>query len=136
MPVVLEKGDYVFFKPPLDWQQFGIERYMSRDLSGRGVRDVLKYVAAVEGDTVQITSDGITVNGVLLPLAVPLQFDLLGRPIPPFKQSEIRLASGEFLVCSDNQERVLDSRYFGILNNRHLVGRAVKSQVIFHMIWN
>jgi conjugative transfer signal peptidase TraF len=76
--VPIKKGSIVLFKPdhstPLE--QLGIERgYEARELP------LLKRVVALPGDSVSVSSSGVSINGQLLPNSAPLLRDEAGRPL-------------------------------------------------------
>ena len=88
---------------------------------GQGYGLLLKKLAAVAGDTVSITGDGVIVNGVLMPNTVPLPCDNVGDPLPVLRFENRRLAGGEALFISDHLPRSFDARYFGVQETRQIV---------------
>ena len=78
-----------------------------------GSEPVVKVLAAVAGDRVEVTADAVLVNGVRLPHSRPLDRDRGGRELLPFAAGEHRLEPGEVWLYSPYQERSWDSRYFG-----------------------
>ncbi len=83
--------------------------------SGRcigGIRPVMKYVAAIAGDSVEIRLNGLFINGESVPNTRILLIDPLGRAVP--HQTGIYvLRPGEFWLLSNHVSGSLDSRYFG-----------------------
>lgn len=87
------------FQPPQGWQ------------CPHGVRPVLKPVAAIAGDLVDITNNGVSVNG----LAVP---GTARQAIPPgtirvIPEGRYQVNEGEIWLLSNYHPRGLDSRYYG-----------------------
>ncbi len=83
--------------------------------SGRcigGIRPVMKYVAAIAGDSVEIRGSGLSINGESVPNTQILLIDPLGLSVP--HQTGIHvLRPGEFWLLSNHLSGSLDSRYFG-----------------------
>jgi len=82
---------------------------------------LIKFVSAVAGDQVCRLGDRIFVRGVLAARA--LTRDSLGRPMPRWHGCR-QLASGDLFLLADNQQS-FDSRYFGVVSARDVVGRAL-----------
>ena len=82
---------------------------------------LIKFVSAVAGDQVCRLGDRIFVRGALVVRA--LARDSLGRPMPS-RQGCGQLASGDLFLLADNQQS-FDSRYFGVVSARDVLGRAV-----------
>lgn len=73
-------------------------------------REPLKRLVGFPGDTVIWASDGVRVNGRLLPgSAIPLK-----SPYPPFPYQTLRLREGQYLAMG-NSPLSFDSRYQGPL---------------------
>jgi len=86
--------------------------YLPLGLCPGGVRPVLKYVAAVEGDVVELSAAGMRVNGRLLPHTAPQARDSHGRPLGAWPFGRCIVPHGEaWLVVP--LARSFDSRYFG-----------------------
>jgi conjugative transfer signal peptidase TraF len=109
-----EKGDLVFFRPPVA-PVFNLA--VIRGYIGSGslepYEQMLKRLAAAEGDVVTIDDGGVTVNGQRLPNSAPRALDLGGRPLPVLRLDGYRLSRGEVLLMSDYSPTSFDSRYFG-----------------------
>ena len=99
------KGCYVLFRLPA--QALSSRPYAREDL--------LKQVAAVEGDRVTIAAEGVSVNGRLLPNSAPLPLDVYGQALPHPELTDYTLKAGELLTMSSYNPRSFDSRYFGLV---------------------
>jgi conjugative transfer signal peptidase TraF len=91
---------------------------------------LLKPVAAVEGDTVSVTANGITVNGTLLANSKPLSRDTHSRTMSTWAATSYRVASHEVIVVSTYHPGSFDSRYLGPIATSSL-RRFVKPLWVF-----
>lgn len=96
-----ERGDVVVFKYPLDPQ-----------------RDFIKRVIAFEGETVEVRNNYVFINGKrldepYLPHEIVADFE-------PF-----RVPKNHIFVMGDNRNNSDDSRIWGPLNKKLLVGKAL-----------
>jgi conjugative transfer signal peptidase TraF len=82
---------------------------------------LIKFVVAVAGDRVCRLGDRLLVRGVFAARALPR--DRLGRRMPVWHGCR-RLAPGDLFILADNTQS-FDSRYFGVVSVRAVVGRAV-----------
>lgn len=78
-----------------------------------GGSPLLKPIAAVSGDRVEVTSNGIQVNGKLIPNSVAHRKDHRGRPLKPWPNGRYIVPAGSLWVISDFNDWSFDSRYFG-----------------------
>ena len=76
-----------------------------------GLAPVMKTVAAVSGDFVDVTDEAVVVNGLALPGSAPLESDRAGRPLAPAWRSGT-LAAGQLWLVGRTPHSY-DSRYFG-----------------------
>ncbi len=100
-------------------------------------KDYIKRVIATEGEKVEIKNRAIYINGKRIP-------DPWGhfRPDPgqrgfvPFVDkdnlSPVTVPKDSYFVMGDNRDNSLDSRYWGYVNKRHLVGKAL----IIYFSWD
>ena len=72
-----------------------------------------KVIMAREGDTVRLSADGITVNGVAVPNSRLVARDSRGRPIAPTPFGTYVLQRGQVWLGSPYTNRSFDSRYYG-----------------------
>jgi len=84
---------------------------------------ILKIVAAVAGDTVDVRDDGILVDGRALANSAPRVRDSVGRPLPRLSRGRRILAPGQIWLWTPNPVS-FDSRYYGSVPARSAVVRA------------
>src|SRR6267378_3229339 len=78
-----------------------------------GGSPLMKPIAAVAGDHVELTTDGIRVNGKLIPNSAAHLKDHRGRELAPWPNGEYVVPTGSLWVISDFNNWSFDSRYFG-----------------------
>jgi conjugative transfer signal peptidase TraF len=78
-----------------------------------GGAPLLKPVVAFPGDQVQVSADGIRVNGQLLPNSAARFRDHLQRPLDPWPYGTYRVEPGTVWVISSFNSYSFDSRYYG-----------------------
>ncbi|MGH7616121.1 MAG: S26 family signal peptidase [Gemmatimonadaceae bacterium] len=78
-----------------------------------GSAPIGKTVAAVAGDTVDVTPVGIAVNGGLLPNSRALTIDSEHRPLRAFPFGRFLVGNTQVWLVSSYSARSFDSRYFG-----------------------
>ena len=83
---------------------------------------VLKVVAAVGGDVVTVTREGVFLGGELLQVAAPLA-DRQARPLDPLPVGEYRLGPQELWLYTP-APRSWDSRFYGPLDVSAVLGRV------------
>jgi len=112
------KGDFVFVLPPsAPIFKLAKERgYLAAGPSPAGTCGLIKQVAAVGGDLVTISVQGVQVNGVLLKNSAPRPADDASRPLRAYELSDYALGSEEVLLMSDYNPASFDGRYFGPLS--------------------
>jgi conjugative transfer signal peptidase TraF len=84
---------------------------------------LLKPVVAVPGDHVVLSSEGMRVNGRLLPNSAALLRDRLGRPLRPWPYGEYVVAPDTIWVASTYNAGSYDSRYMGPIRTNQIRGR-------------
>jgi len=90
-----------------------IRGYRGKGNCPDGAEPLMKPVVAVEGDTVDISNKGVTVNGKLLRNSAPRPFDRENRPLAHWSFGTYRVAAGTVWVISSFNSSSFDSRYFG-----------------------
>ncbi len=117
----LERGMLVLACLPDEVAKIAYERnYIASGKCKGGYAPVGKYIQAISGDEVRFTSEGIIVNGSLLENSKPYAMDGEGRPMPVMLQDMV-LPKDE-LVLLNNYAGSFDSRYYGPIPSRYVVG--------------
>ena len=120
-PIV--KGAYVLFCPP-PTPVFAMAKargYLGAGYCPGGYGHLMKKILAVKNDVVTIGTDGVQVNGLLLPMSTPIKADGAGRPLPSHEALWM-LGSDEVLVMSDSNNGSFDGRYFGPIQRSQIEG--------------
>lgn len=99
-----QRGDVVIFKFPQDTSKFFIKRIIG----------LPEEKVTIEDNEVKITKT----NGEKIVLDEPY------IEIPKDSYSETQLSDEEYFVMGDNRKHSLDSRIWGPLNEKHIIGRA------------
>ena len=84
-----------------------------------GVAPLLKQVVALPGDWVDVSPDGIRVNGREIANSARLAVDGAGRPMPPPAAGEV--PAGHIWLFSGHAQS-FDSRYFGPVARAAVIG--------------
>jgi conjugative transfer signal peptidase TraF len=112
----IEHGDFVMFCPkngPL--MQNALKRgYVLKGICEGGFYPLLKKVAALEGDRVEVT-DYVYINGKREKKSRLHQYDLQGNSLPRTKDNNITVPKGYMFLLSDYHELSFDSRYLGLI---------------------
>jgi conjugative transfer signal peptidase TraF len=99
---------------PPEAARVGLERgYLAAGHCPGGAQAVLKRVAAVAGDLVEVSPAGVRVNGRPLPNSAPAAVDSRGRPLAHVVWGQHAVRTGELWLISTEDPRGWDSRYFG-----------------------
>jgi conjugative transfer signal peptidase TraF len=107
---------FVEFCPPEPFGWMSVERgYRGKSsiVCSDGGEPLLKPIVARSGDSVELSSKGIFVNGVPVPNTVPRDVDSEGRSLKPWPIGRYQVAPDTFWVASSYNSRSFDSRYFG-----------------------
>jgi conjugative transfer signal peptidase TraF len=91
--------------------------YRPGGLCPDGGAPLLKPVIATAGDTVELSREGIRVNGQLLRNTSPQLVDSAGRPLASWPSGTYPVAPGTLWVASTYQPNSFDSRYFGPISS-------------------
>lgn len=112
-----DTGDIVMIKPDHSVMQLILSRhYITKEMP------LLKTVAASGGDYVCFNKHSVVINEQRYPL---YDRDRKGKKLPKMHFCS-RLKEGQFFVLGSGNERSFDSRYFGIINQKQILGRAIK----------
>ena len=110
-------ADLVEFCPAEPFASLAITRgYRDTGICRDGAAPLMKPVVANSGDMVELSSRGISVNGLLLPNnTAPLLKDTKGRPLRAWSFGRYVVSPNTVWVASSYNPRSFDSRYFGPL---------------------
>ena len=86
---------------------------------------LFKPVAAVPGDTVTVTPEGLRVNGAPIANSIALAVDGNGAELPHLAAGKYVVGAGEIWVVSAYNRWSFDSRYFGPVSLASVQGRAI-----------
>ena len=121
----VERGGLVAVCAPPTAAKLGRRRgYLAAGSCPTAAEPLLKVVAAVAGDSVTVSANGVAVNGCLLPHSRALSRDAAGRRLPPWPQGHFQLRRGEFWLYAAN-DRSWDSRYWGPASLADISARAL-----------
>jgi conjugative transfer signal peptidase TraF len=113
------RGQLVLVRLPADLARFGVARgYLDHP-------EMAKCVAALPGDTVEVTSRGLAVNGAPIHHTAPLTRDSQGRPLTPLPMAVYDTLPGSLWLYSNFIPNSWDSRYFGPVSRGAVRGRLV-----------
>jgi conjugative transfer signal peptidase TraF len=139
----LERGFYVVSqRPSANLVEFCPEGEPAATSLERGYRTpggtcpdggspLLKPIAAVPGDEVEVTSYGVRVNGKLIPNSGVHFKDHRGRPLKPWPTGKYIVPTGKLWVLSDFNSWSFDSRYFGPIPSS-IVQHRLRTLWTFH----
>jgi signal peptidase I len=90
-------------------------------------KDFIKRVIGLPGDTVQVIDKKVYINQQLLEDPHGVHSD--GRIIPYMEQPRdnlgpIKVPPDKFFVMGDNRDESYDSRYWGFVDRKALIGKA------------
>jgi signal peptidase I len=119
----VNRGDIVVFEAP-------------EDESTPGVKDLVKRVIGLPGETVELREGQVFVDGI--PLEEPYLEDgetttptqeFADKCAPPVSDTECTVPADSYLVLGDNRNESKDGRVFGPIKESDIVGR------VFVRIW-
>ncbi|MDR2947445.1 MAG: conjugative transfer signal peptidase TraF [Candidatus Adiutrix sp.] len=93
----------------------GERGYLPAGSCPSGLQSLLKRLAGVPGDYVEITPAGLALNGRPLPGTARPERDRLGRDLPPSLLKGGFIPDGMALVLSQEHPGSFDSRHFGLI---------------------
>jgi len=113
-----ERGDLVFIKPP----ENSVAQWGRRN--GAISRPTqLKRIYGMEEDNVEISCEGVRINGVLIEKSKIIRELPDGTLIPSTAQSGV-IPKNNVWVMSEHNERSFDSRYFGPVPFENIQSKA------------
>ncbi|MCL1603553.1 conjugative transfer signal peptidase TraF [Succinatimonas hippei] len=117
-----KKGDLVLSCIPNLYADLAFERgYLTSGKCHNKIAPVGKYVAATTGDKVETTLDGIYINKKLIKNSQAQVKDAQGREM--FRQNINRMLQANEILLLNEKENSFDSRYFGIVDTKLLIGK-------------
>jgi conjugative transfer signal peptidase TraF len=87
-----------------------------------GAEPVAKMVGALPGDTVDIESGAVAVNGVWIPHSLTAARDSMSRPLEHTAWGRRMVAPGTIWLFGFNNPHSWDGRYFGALPISNVIG--------------
>jgi signal peptidase I len=100
-----QRGEVVVFRSPADGER------------------LVKRVAALPGETVELRGGRLFVNGLAVPWPHPV---LLARGAagPRRDFGPVTVPADHYFMLGDNRDNSADSRYFGFVPRHHITGRS------------
>jgi signal peptidase I len=80
----------------------------------------IKRVVALPGDVVEVRSDAVIINGQRMPAASAITTAARLEQVPPYA-----IALGTMFLLGDNSAHSIDSRSFGPVAEREILGKVV-----------
>lgn len=118
----IEIGSFVLFCPP-DNDIFLAAKKRNYITSGFCEGDygyMMKQVVGQCGDNINITNEGLFVNGQIIPHSKLIEKDLDGNSLPVYSKSYF-LKENEVLLMSNVSDTSFDGRYFGPINKKQIL---------------
>ncbi|MBI2617948.1 signal peptidase I [Candidatus Kaiserbacteria bacterium] len=103
-----ERGDVIIFRFPLDPSKFFIKR-----------------IIGLPGETVMLEGKTVTIRNSEYPDGWVLDEAYVSPKNLDDNTLSVTLDSDEYFVLGDNRRESSDSRSWGTLNERHIIGRAI-----------
>ncbi len=125
-------GAWVEVCLPLNIAKLGLSRnYLMGGSCIGGAEPVIKQVAAIHGDDIEMKKSGVFIDGKLLPHSQSLTRDTQGRPLNSVPLGHYSMNYGDLWLYGNNNFRSWDSRYFGAINNLYVTA-VVKPLLTFN----
>jgi conjugative transfer signal peptidase TraF len=99
--------------PPLIARQGLTRGYLAKGDCPAGAEPVAKVVGAVAGDTVEVESGWVAVNGIRFANSQTAAHDSAGRPLTHVPSGAYRVSADQVWLFGFNNRRSWDARYFG-----------------------
>lgn len=106
-----KRGEIIVFKFPLDES-----------------KDYIKRVIGLPGDTIEVRGKEVYLNGKRIdePYAVHLDPNVIPREISPRDFfGPVKVPKDSYFVMGDNRDNSFDSRFWGFVPRRNIVGKAL-----------
>lgn len=122
----LRRGDLVLACPPEPAARLARMRgYLPPGPCPGGVEPVGKTILATSGERIEVRTEGIVRDGVLVPRSRPLLRDALGRPLPNLIGQHFEIGPGQIWLLAGRHLRSFDSRVFGPVPATAVLSRLV-----------
>lgn len=109
----ISKGSIVGACVPESFSTLAKDRnYVGEGSCDNRLRPVMKHVAALSGDSVEVGLRGVSVNGHTIQNTRVLLHDAIGNPVPN-QIGRHTVGRNEFWLISNSNTGCFDSRYFG-----------------------
>ena len=111
----VKKGEYVIFCPPESslFDEARERGYISAGFCPGDYGFMMKRVLATGNDRVDVTGEGVRINGKPVPVSRSVKADKAGRAMPRYPSGTYTLRESELLLMSDVSSTSFDGRYFG-----------------------
>ena len=120
------KGAMVLACLPADVAVFARSRgYVPNGRCPGSTAPIGKVVLAMAGDSVEVTAEGLLLNGRPVRNTRPLAVDAAGRSLRRFPDGTYTVAQDEVWLYSPYSTRSFDSRYFGPLHVSSIRSRVL-----------
>jgi len=122
----LQRGALVVFCLDGEVAALGRERgYLPAGPCRSGTQELVKRVAALPGDWVELSASGLRINGRAIARTALHGADHAGRPLPHPSYGLRRVEAGELWVLGSAHDVSWDSRYFGPIQTAQARASAV-----------
>ena len=122
----LVKGAMVLACLPADVAVFARSRgYVPSGRCPGATAPIGKVVLAMAGDSVEVTAEGVLLNGRAVRNTRPLAIDAAGRSLRRFPDGTYVVGQDEVWLYSPYSKRSFDSRYFGPLPVSSICNRVL-----------
>lgn len=127
-------GLYIITNQPTDYVAFCLagqagrlalqRHYVAHGICSTGGAPLLKHIVGLPGDTVTLSSAGISVNGNLLKNTEPKQMDDWGNRVAHYPFGTYYVRPDTYWVASTYDDRSYDSRYYGPIHSAEIVAHV------------
>lgn len=112
----ITRGVLVAVCLPAEVAADGLRRgYLMAGPCASGTAPVLKPVAAVAGDTIDLSATDVRINGQHIPHSATADVDSHGRPLPHLAWGRYTVGEGTLWLLSTYTPKSWDSRYYGAI---------------------
>lgn len=91
--------------------------------AGQKGKNLIKRIIGLPGDTITENSNVVTITNAENPKGFVLDQSYIAHPLP--SSFKITLKEGEYFVMGDNRAESFDSRSWGLLPRKDIIGRPV-----------